>query len=169
MNHAKNRIASAPLSTSIADDVIILAVPYAAVSSVVQHFGSQFSGKVLVDITNPLNETYDGYITPSDSSAAEEIAKIVPPQTHVIKAFNTTFAGTLVKGEVAEQKLDVFIAGDDLAAKTKVSTLINESGLRVIDVGPLHRSHLLEAMALLGITLQGPLGTGFKSAWKLLS
>jgi predicted dinucleotide-binding enzyme len=54
-----------------------------------------------------------------------------------VKAFNTTFAGTLVEGEVAGQQLDVLIAGDDEQAKQKVSQLVAVGGLRPIDVGPL--------------------------------
>ena len=39
---------------------------------------------------------------------------------------------------------------------------------RAIDAGPLSRARQLEAMGFLSITLQGPLGTHFKSTWKLL-
>src|SRR5258706_1961839 len=46
-------------------------------------------------------------------------------------AFNTTFAGSLVKGQVAGQPLDVFITGDDDAAKGTVSQLVEAGGLRV--------------------------------------
>ena len=71
-----------------------------------------------MDITNPVDiETFEGLVTPPDSSAAEEIAKLVPPGTPVLKPFNTTFGGTLVAGEVAGQQLDVLIAGDDEDAR----------------------------------------------------
>jgi predicted dinucleotide-binding enzyme len=86
----------------------------------------------------------------------------------VVKAFNTTFAQTLVAGTVAGQPLDVFIAGDDAAAKATISQLVEAGGLHAIDVGPLSRARQLEGIGLLGITLQGPLGTQFMSAWKLL-
>jgi len=45
-----------------------------------------------------------------------------------VKAFNTTFAGTLVAGEVDGQQLDVLIAGDDQAAKQTVSQLAYDGG-----------------------------------------
>jgi 8-hydroxy-5-deazaflavin:NADPH oxidoreductase len=57
----------------------------------------------------------------------------------VVKAFNTTFAGHERAGEVNGQQLDVFIAGDDAAAKDKVTQLVSDSGLRPIDVGPRPR------------------------------
>jgi 8-hydroxy-5-deazaflavin:NADPH oxidoreductase len=121
-----------------------------------------------VNITNPLNATYDGLATPPGSSDAEEIARMVPQGTRVVKAFNTTFARTLVAGTVAGQPLDVFIAGDDAEAKATISQLVKAGGLRAIDVGPLSRARQLEGIGFLGITLQGPLGTNFMSAWKLL-
>jgi predicted dinucleotide-binding enzyme len=85
-----------------------------------------------------------------------------------VKAFNTTFAGTLVAGEVGGQQLDVLIAGDDAAAKEAVSQLASDGGLRPIDVGPLSRSQQLEQLGFLHISLQQPLGLGFGSAIKFV-
>jgi 8-hydroxy-5-deazaflavin:NADPH oxidoreductase len=85
----------------------------------------------------------------------------------VVKAFNTTFAGTLVAGEVSGQQLDVLIAGGDDNAKQKVSQLASDGGLRPIDVGPLHRAQQLEQLGFLHISLQQPLGLIFDSAVKL--
>ena len=86
-----------------------------------------------------------------------------------MKAFNTTFAGTLSEGQVAGQPLDVLIAGDDEEAKATVAQLVEDGGLRPIDAGPLKRARELEAAGLLHMTLQGPMGTGFGSALKLLA
>ena len=87
----------------------------------------------------------------------------------MVKAFNTTFAGTLVEGRVADQPLDVFVAGDDAGAKETVSRLVRDGGLVAIDAGPLRRARQLEGLGFLGMTLQGPLGFNFSSAWKLVS
>ena len=77
---------------------MVLAVPYPAVSQVIATRQDQLVGKVVVDITNPLNfETFDSLTVPADSSAAAEIAAALP-QSRVLKAFNTTFAGTLSTG-----------------------------------------------------------------------
>ena len=64
----------------------------------------------------------------------------------VVKAFNTTFGGTLVAGEVAGQKLDVLSAGDDADAKQKVAQLVSDGGLRPLDAGPLARAQQLEQL-----------------------
>ena len=69
---------------------------------------------------------------------------------------------------MAGQTLDVFIAGDDDAAKAKVAELVKAGGLNAIDVGALDRARQLEALGLLGITLQFRLNTGFGTAWTLV-
>ena len=154
----------------IAGDVVVLAVPYEAAGPVVRQYGEEFSGKVVVDITNPVDwQTFDGLVTPPESSAAEEIEKSAPEGARIVKAFNTTFAPTLVEGRVAGQPLDVFIAGDDAEAKETVAQLMSDDGLVAIDAGPLRRARQLEGLGFLGMTLQQPLGLNFQSAWKLVS
>ena len=150
-------------------EVVILAVYYPGTLEIAREEGERLARKVVVDISNPLNETYDGLATAPGTSAAEEVAAIMPAGTRVVKAFNTTFSGTLVEGQVAGQPLDVFVAGDDEEAKETVAQLVRDGGLRAIDVGPLERARQLEGLGFLGIMLQQPLGLGFQSAWKLIS
>ncbi len=150
-------------------EVVVLAVYYPGNLEIARDLGDSLAGKVVVDISNPLNETFDALATSPGTSAAEEVAASVPAGTRVVKAFNTTFAGTLVEGQVAGQPLDVFIARDDEGAKETVAQLVRDGGLRAIDVGPLERARQLEGLGFLGITLQQPLGLNFQSAWKLIS
>jgi 8-hydroxy-5-deazaflavin:NADPH oxidoreductase len=149
-------------------EVVVLAVYYPGIKDAVREYADQLAGKVVVDITNPVNtETWDSLATPPGTSAAEEVQELVPEGTPVVKAFNTTFAGTLVGGEVAGQQLDVLIAGDDDEAKRKVSQLATDAGLRPVDVGPLRRAQQLEHLGFLHISLQEPRNLGFGSAVKL--
>jgi NADPH-dependent F420 reductase len=150
-------------------EVMILAVYYPGNLELARELGDKLAGKVVVDIANPLNETFDGLATAPGTSAAEGLAESAPSGARVVKAFNTTFSGTLVEGEVAGQPLDVFIAGDDDEAKETVAQLVSDGGLRAIDVGPLERARQLEGLGFLGITLQQPLGLNFRSARKLTS
>ena len=163
------KVQAVPAGSQITDEIVILAIPYGATSSVIEQYGRQLADKIVIDITNPLNATYDGLAVAPGTSAAEEIAKSLPKSTKVLKAFNTTFAPTLVSGEVDGQTLDVFIAGNDSDAKNKTLQLVKDGGLRAIDAGPLSRARQLEALGLLGITLQNTLGTHFQSAWKILA
>ena len=153
---------------AIADDVVVLAIWYPAVSDVLGTYGDQLAGKVVVDITNPIDPEAFEPLTIDDGSVAQEIAAKVPG-ARVVKAFNTTFAATLTEGRVAGQPLDVFLASDDDGAKEVVSQLVRDSGLRPVDAGPLARAHELEALGFLHMVLQGPLGTGFASTVKVLS
>lgn len=150
-------------------DVVVLAVWYGTNIEIAKQLGNKLAGKVVVDIANPLNSTYDGLATAPDSSSAEDLAKALVDEAKVVKAFNTTYAGTLLAGQVAGQPLDVFIAGDDADAKAKVAQLVADGGMRAIDAGPLHRARQIEGMQLLHITLQGTLGTNWGSALKIVS
>ena len=154
-------------SGTASGDVVVLAIPYGAAADVVASHGEELRGKVVVDITNPVDwSTFEGLVTPADSSAAEEIAKLVPDGT-VVKAFNTTFAPTLSAGGAGGQSLDVLLAGDDAGAKEKVASIVEAGGLRPLDIGPLRRARQLEQLGFLHITAQEPLGAGFASALKL--
>ena len=159
---------TAPMDSANVSDIVVLALWYDTNLEVARQLGQKLAGKVVVDIANPFS-TYDPRATQPDSSSAEELAKIVPPSVHVVKAFSTTFAGTLLTGKVAGQPLDVFIAGDDHEAKAKVAKLVSDGGLRPIDVGPLSRARQIEGMQLLHIIIQGTLGTNWGSTIKILS
>ena len=163
------KVSSSSIGDAQLGDVVVLAVWYGTNIEIAKQLGSKLAGKVVVDIANPLNATYDGLATAPDSSSAEDLAKAVVSGAKVVKAFNTTFAGTLIVGQVAGQPLDVFIAGDDADAKSKVSQLAKDGGMRAIDAGPLHRARQLEHMQLLHIVLQGTLGTNWGSTIKFLS
>ena len=151
----------------IDDDVVVFAVWYPVTLQVATQYGSQLDGKVVVDISNPLDtETFEP-IVPDAGSGAEELASAVPG-ARVVKAFNTTFAGTLASGEVSGQQLDVLLASDDEDAKRTVTSLVESSGLRAVDAGPLRRARQLEALGYLHIAVQEGLGTGYGSAVKIV-
>jgi predicted dinucleotide-binding enzyme len=152
----------------ISGDVVVLAVWYPAVAEVLARYGDQLAGKVVVDITNPIDPEAFEPLKLDAGSVAQEIAAKVPG-ARVVKAFNTTFAGTLTEGQVGGQPLDVFLASDDDGAKGVVSQIVRDGGLRPVDAGPLARAHELEALGFLHMALQGPLETGFASTIKVLS
>ena len=139
--------------TAVSGDVVVLAVPYPAVSDVIAQRGESLAGKIVVDITNPLNfETFDSLVVPADSSATAEIATALP-ESRVLKAFNTTFAGTLTAGIVGPLTTTVLIAGDDTDAKSTLAGIITSGGLNAIDAGSLKRARELEALGFLQLTL----------------
>ncbi|MGW9111749.1 NADPH-dependent F420 reductase [Microbacterium sp. NPDC055683] len=140
-------------AVAVAGDIVILAVPYAAVDAIVASYGPQLEGKVVVDITNPLDfETFDSLVVPVGSSAAAEIqAKL--PGARVLKAFNTTFAATLAAKTVGGLPTTVLVAGDDAAAKEQLAAAVTAGGVSAVDAGALSRAHELEAFGFLQLTL----------------
>ena len=168
---AKNgaKVTTASLGEAELGDVVILAVWYGTNIDLAKQLGAKLAGKVVVDIANPLNSTFDGLATAPDSSSAEDVAKAIASGAKVVKAFNTTYATTLLAGEVAGHPLDVFIAGDDENAKSKVAELVKDGGMRPVDVGPLSRARQIEGMQFLHIIAQGGLGTNWASTIKILS
>src|SRR5215212_9166648 len=131
--HTVQLLGSSDTDTQVTGEVVVLAVPYPAVADVIAQRGEQLSGKVVVDITNPLNfETFDALVVPADASATAEIAAALP-QSRVIKAFNTTFAATLASATVGGLPTTVLIAGDDADAKSLLADVVVAGGLRAID------------------------------------
>jgi 8-hydroxy-5-deazaflavin:NADPH oxidoreductase len=149
-------------------DVVVLAVWYQALDHVLARYGDQLSGKVVIDITNPVDpDTFQPLTLEAGSAAAEIAGKVTGAR--VVKAFNTTFAGTLAGGEVAGLPLDVFIASDDEDARNTVRELVESAGLRAVDAGPLAHARQLEAMGYLHMAIQNGLGTGYGSTIKVLA
>ena len=153
----------------LAGEVVALAIWYPdPVRDVLAKYEGQLDGKIVVDLTNPIDPEAFEPLKIDAGSVAQEIAAKAPG-AKVVKAFNTTFAGTLAEGEVAGQALDVLVASDDEEAKGTVKQLVEDGGLRPVDAGPLARAHELEALGFLHMALQEPLGTGYGSTIKILA
>jgi 8-hydroxy-5-deazaflavin:NADPH oxidoreductase len=147
-------------------EVVVLAVPHAAVAAVAQELGSALAGKVVVDTSNPVNDTYSDLVTVGTSSA-EELQRQLP-EASVIKAFNTNFASRHGNPTEGGAPLDAFIAGDDAKAKAKVGEFASSLGYRVIDAGELRMARSLEEMAFLNIKLNASNEWSWQSGWKLV-
>ena len=108
----------------------------------------------MIDICNLVDRAApDSLAAPPGTSAAKQIAADAHG-ARVVKAFNTTFANTLVAGEASGAPLDVFIVCDDADAKQAVADLASPVGLRPIDAGPLRRAHELEGFQFPHMTQQ---------------
>ena len=168
LSEAGGDVSAAVESEELTGDIVVLAVYYPDARAAVERHAERLAGRVVVDITNPVNETFDGLVVPADGSATQELAALAP-EARFVKAFNTTFARTLQPGEVAGHALDVLIAGDDEEAKAAVAALARDGGLNPIDVGPVQRARELEALGLMHMVLQDTLGTGYASTVKFLA
>jgi predicted dinucleotide-binding enzyme len=138
---------------ALTGDIVVLAIPYPALDDVLATYGAQLAGKIVVDITNPVDfSTFDGLVVPAESSAASVIAEKVPGAT-VLKAFNTNFAATLASKTVGGQPTTVLIAGDDVEAKDALADVVRAGGLAAVDAGALSRARELESVGFLQLTL----------------
>ena len=152
----------------ISGDVVVLAIWYQAIDDVLGRYADQLTGKTVIDFTNPVDQESYAPLTLEAGSAAQEIAAKAPG-AKVVKAFNTTFAGSLIEGQVADQPLDVFVASDDDEAKAKVKEFAESAGLRVLDAGPLAIARQLEGAGYLHMAIQPGLGGTYASALKIVS
>lgn len=155
-------------TATINGDVVILAVPYPAVESIIASHKDALAGKTVIDITNPLNfETFDSLVVPVGSSATAEIQAQLPT-SRVLKAFNTNFAATLATGKVGDITTTVLVAGDDEDAKNALIIDVNAGGLDALDAGSLKRAHELEAVGFLQLTLAGSEKIGWTGGFGLI-
>lgn len=147
-------------------DIVILAVPYAALDEVVNDAGGALNGKIILDVTNPVSPDLSSRLT-EGTSAAQEIATRIP-DAQVFKAFNTLFASRMAAPDVDGTPVDGFVAGPDGDAKQQVLGFVESLGFRPIDAGPLSLAAALEDMALLNIGLNVRQGLTWQSGWKLV-
>ena len=160
------RAAASPSEAVRDADIVILAVPSAALDEVADQLGDALAGKVVIDVTNRIKrpamaESVDG------TSASERLQQRAP-KAKVVKAFNYAFSSRQADPKVDGVAIDGFVAGDDTEAKAKVLELARSIGFRPIDAGPLAMARALEALAVLNISLQVQHGWPWQSGWKLL-
>ncbi|RZK45678.1 MAG: NADP oxidoreductase [Pedobacter sp.] len=155
------------VSASWEADIIIAAVPYAAEKDVASRIKEVANQKIVISIANPMNETYDGLVTAPDSSAAEELQKLLP-NSKVVKAFNTTFAADFSTPVISGKQVDAFIAGNDEEAIQTVQELVSTVGFNPIVAGKLSVSGTLERMQLLLIQLGMKNNYNWLAGWKIL-
>jgi len=146
-----------------AADLVLLAVPYGAVKEVLTDIRPMLRGKTVIDATNALSADFSSLTLGFTTSAAEEIAKLVP-DAHVVKAFNTVFAQVYASQnpKIQGKAISVFVAGDNKEATEQVQDLVTKMGFDAVNAGPLKSARYIEPLAMLNISLgygQG-LGTG---------
>ena len=135
-------------------EVVVLATPWTATESIVEQAGPKsFSGKLVLDATNPLD--FSGGVPPKlavsgADSAGERIQRWLP-DAKVVKAFNTVGNQHMDAPDFPGGPPDMFVCGDDAAAKKTAGELIRSLGFGIVDSGPISSSRYLEALAMVWI------------------
>jgi predicted dinucleotide-binding enzyme len=130
-------------------DVIIIATSNELDREVIDRIKEVAVGKVVVSISSPVTRTYKAYAGSSETSAAEELQKLLP-YSKVVKTFNSVFARDFKTSSIVNETGEIFIAGNNSDALEVVSKLILSAGFIPIIVGDLSVSRRLETLRLHG-------------------
>ena len=113
---------------------------------------ANFTGKTVMDATNPISGAPVGGILPfftgPNESLAERIQALLP-QAHVVKAFNSVGAGRMVNPSYQQGKPTMFYCGDNDAAKGSVRAIIEQFGWQPYDCGGIVAARAIEPLCML--------------------
>jgi predicted dinucleotide-binding enzyme len=153
--------AGSPADAAAFAEVVVLATPWPATQAAVRSAGD-LAGKVVIDCTNPVKPDLTGLEIGHTTSAAEQVAGWARG-AKVFKAFNTTGFNIMADPVIGGIKTVMFVCGDDEAAKPTVLQLAADVGFDPVDAGKLAQARLLEAWAMLWISLalRGTIGREF--------
>jgi len=123
---------------------------------------ANLAGKVLVDVSNPLDFSHGVPPTLSvcnSDSIAEQIQRAFP-DTKVVKTLNTTNAAVMVNPSVVPGDHDIFVSGNDAGAKSQVGELLRSFGWKtIIDLGDISSARGVEMLLPIWLRLMGTFKT----------
>lgn len=138
--------------------VIIHTLWYSDVLPWVQQHKENLAGKILVDITNPFNDTYDDFVLDYTTSSAEEIQKLIPA-TAVAGAFKNTYWVVFDQPTFGGIKSDIYVTAEEEKTRQQVMELLKPLPFRVFDAGKLKNNRTIERMTLLEREMAIKIGT----------
>ncbi len=137
-----------------AGDMAVLATSWAGAQNALQLAGADnLAGKLVIDVTNPLDfSTGKPRLALGFPQSAGAQVQAWLPQAHVVKAFNIITSTRMVNPQFEDGQADMFIAGNNAAAKASTADILKSFGWRsAIDMGDIDKSYLLEALAMIWI------------------
>lgn len=166
-NSANIEAIDCSINASWEADIIILAVPFQEEKGIADRIKNVANQKIVISISNPINDSYTGLLTAPNSSTAEELQQQLP-HSKIIKAFNSNFAADFYNPIINDLQVDSFIAGNNLEALQEVADLVSAIGFNPIIAGDLTVSRTLENMQLLLIQLGMKYQYNWHAGWKIL-
>ncbi len=130
---------------------------------------ARFDGKVLIDVTNPLE--FDAAGRPKlaiggTDSAGERVQRLLP-RARVVKAFNTVGHALMFRPKLPGGPPDMFLCGNDPSAKAEVEEILHTFGWTPIDVGGIEGARMLESLCQLWLIAARQVGS-WDVAFRLL-
>ncbi len=135
-----------------AGEIVVLTVPYDAHETTLKDIQEAVRGKVLVDVTVPVDPAKPRHLRiPPGGSAAEEAQALLGPETRVVAAFQNISHAHLDHGGASA--CDVLVCGDDADARQEAVRLAGWLGFRGLDAGPARNARVVEGLTvfLMGI------------------
>lgn len=155
-------------AAAAADHMVVLTVPYAAHQKTLEEIKSNLSGKILVDVTVPLDpQNPRRVIMPREGSATEEAMAILGEGTKVVAALQNVSSGSLHDYEHPIH-CDILVCGKDKEAKAAVIALMEKLGVRAFDAGTEESARAVEAMTavLIGLNIKYKLKHAGLKIWE---
>lgn len=127
-------------------DVAVLTVPYSAHTATLESVKEQLQGKILVDVTVPIQPPkFRRVFVPEGKAAALEARAILGDNVRIVSAFQNVSHEKLAALD-SPVDCDILITGDDAEAKKEVIKLVEAAGMRGLDAGPLDNAVAAEAL-----------------------
>lgn len=152
-------------------EVVVLAVKGNAAEAVLEGSGAEhLSGKVVIDTTNPIADAPPEqgvlrFFTDINDSLMERLQRKFP-SAHLVKAFSSVGNPLMFRPDFGDTKPTMFICGNDVAAKTTVTSILGEFGWETSDMGGSIAARAIEPLCMLwcipGLTGKGWDGHAFK-------
>jgi hypothetical protein len=128
--------------------IVVLTVPYDAHETTLRDIREAVRGKILVDVTVPIDPEKPRRLrVPPGGSATQEAQTLLGPETRVVAAFQNISQTHLGRGEAVA--CDVLVCGDDADARQEVIKLAGLLDLRALDVGPARNARVVEGLTVL--------------------
>ncbi len=136
------------LEAAAAGEIVVLTVPYAAHEETLWDIRDAVRGKILVDVTVPIDPANPLCLrTMPGGSAAEEAQLLLGPEVRVVSAFQNVSQTHLIQGGPID--CDVLVCGEDEEARRLVGGLAGLLGLRAVDAGPARNAQVVEGLTVL--------------------
>lgn len=164
------RASAAPYADAASQcEIACLATAWGGTENALRLAGAaNLAGKIVIDVTNPFGPGPSGpiLVIGHNDSAGEQVQRWLP-ESLVVKTWNTVNNQHMIDPQIPGGPGDMFLCGNDDAAKKTVSDLVADCGWPPLDVGPIESARLLESLALLWVTYAMSHGSS-DHAFKLL-